>query len=149
MSLGLGSVIASALSAAPWIASVGRHKNGVFLSVAVLLAFNYWIAIARPRRQACPPGEVCHIDGPAMRVNRWLYLGVGGDLPGRGGRDVRGAVVGREAIMKHDRGLLGRRALRPSPGDPCLGTWAGIRSHDADTRQRGMEPRHGMDAARQ
>ena len=73
MSLGLGSVIASALSAAPWIASVGRHKTGVFLSVAALLAFNYWIAIERPRRQACPPGEVCHIDSPAMRVNRWLF----------------------------------------------------------------------------
>ena len=73
MSLGLGSVIASALSAAPWIASVGRHKTGVFLTVAALLAFNYWIAIGRPRRQACPPGEVCHTDSPAMRLNRWLY----------------------------------------------------------------------------
>ena len=73
MSLGLGSVIASALSAAPWIASVGRHKTGVFLAVAALLAFNYWIAIERPRRQACPPGDVCHIDSPAMRVNRWLF----------------------------------------------------------------------------
>ena len=61
------------LSAAPWIASVGRHKTGVFLAVAALLAFNYWIAIERPRRQACPPGEVCHIDSPAMRVNRWLF----------------------------------------------------------------------------
>ena len=73
MSLGLGSVIASALGAAPWIASVGRHKAGVFLAVGVLLAFNYWIAIERPRRQACPPGEVCHIDSPAMRVTRWLF----------------------------------------------------------------------------
>jgi hypothetical protein len=73
VSLGLGSVIASAFSAAPWLASVGRHKSGVFLTVAALLAFNYWIAIARPARQACLPGEVCHIDSPAMRVNRWLF----------------------------------------------------------------------------
>ena len=73
MSLGLGSVIASALSAAPWVAAVGRHKDGVFLTVAALLAFNYWFAIARPRRRACPPGEVCHTDSPAMRVNRWLF----------------------------------------------------------------------------
>jgi mercuric ion transport protein len=73
VSLGLGSVIAAAYSAAPWIASVGRHKTGVFLGVGALLAFNYWIAIARPRRQACPPGEVCHIDSPATRVNRWLF----------------------------------------------------------------------------
>jgi hypothetical protein len=73
VSLGLGPVIASAFSAAPWIASIGRHKTGVFLAVGVLLAFNYWIAIARPKRQACLPGEVCHIDSPAMRANRWLF----------------------------------------------------------------------------
>lgn len=73
MSLGLGSVIASALTAAPWLAVVGRHKDGVFLAVGALLAFNYWIAIARPGRQACAPGEVCHVDSPAMRVNRWLF----------------------------------------------------------------------------
>lgn len=73
VSLGLGSVIASAFSAAPWIASIGRHKNGVFLAVGALLAFNYWIAIARPRRQACLPGEVCHVDSPTMRINRWLF----------------------------------------------------------------------------
>jgi hypothetical protein len=73
VSLGLGSVIASALNAAPWVAVVGRHKDGVFLTVAALLAFNYWLAVARPRRQACPPGEVCHRDSPAMRVNRRLF----------------------------------------------------------------------------
>ena len=73
MSLGLGSVIASAFSAAPWLAAIGRHKNGVFVMVAALLVFNYWIAIARPRRQACLPGELCHIDSPAMRLNRWLF----------------------------------------------------------------------------
>ena len=73
VSLGLGSVIASAFTVAPWIASVGRHKLGVFLTVGALLAFNYWIAIARPKRQACLPGEVCHVDSPAMRINRWLF----------------------------------------------------------------------------
>jgi len=71
--LGLGSVIASAFSAAPWIASIGRHKTAVFLAVAGLLVFNYWIAIARPKRQACLPGEVCHVDSPAMQLNRWLF----------------------------------------------------------------------------
>ena len=73
VSLGLGSVIASAFTAAPWLASFGRQKNGVFLAVGALLVLNYWLAIARPRRQACLPGEACHVDSPAMRASRRLY----------------------------------------------------------------------------
>ena len=34
---------------------------------------NYWLAIVRPRRLACAPGELCHVDSPAMRVNRVLF----------------------------------------------------------------------------
>ena len=73
MSLGLGSVIASTLEAAPWLATIGRHKGGVFLLVAGLLTFNYWLAIVRPRRMHCAPDEACHIDSPAMRINRVVF----------------------------------------------------------------------------
>ena len=73
VSLGLGSVIATALDAAPWLMAVGRHKNEVFAGVGVMLAINYWLAIVRPRQAECLPGEVCHIDSPAMRVNRLLF----------------------------------------------------------------------------
>ena len=52
---------------------IGRHKNIVFPLVGALLAFNYWIAIVRPRQNNCAPGEVCHIDSPAMRANRRLF----------------------------------------------------------------------------
>ena len=73
VSLGLGSVIASAVEAAPWLTTIGRHKTAVFVGVGALLVFNYWLAIARPRRMNCAPGEVCHIDSPSMRVNRVLF----------------------------------------------------------------------------
>ena len=73
MSLGLGSVIASAFEFAPWLTTVGRHKTGVFAIVGAVLAFNYWIAIVRPRRMNCAPGEICYVDSPAMRVNRILF----------------------------------------------------------------------------
>ena len=53
--------------------AIGRHKNIVFPLVGVLLAFNYWIAIVRPRGIDCAPGDVCHVDSPAMRVNRRLF----------------------------------------------------------------------------
>jgi hypothetical protein len=52
---------------------IGRHKTVVFAMVGALLALNYWIAVVRPRRMNCPPGEICHIDSPAMRVNRALF----------------------------------------------------------------------------
>jgi hypothetical protein len=73
VSLGLGSVIGSAFEAAPWLMQVGRHKTAVFISVGALLVLNYWLAVLRPRRVNCAPGEVCHIDSPTMRVNRALF----------------------------------------------------------------------------
>ena len=73
MSLGLGSVIASTLEAAPWLMAIGRHKGEVFLAVGSLLVFNYWLAIVRPRRMYCAPGDVCHVDSPAMRFNRVMF----------------------------------------------------------------------------
>ena len=79
VSLGLGSVIASTLETAPWLTFVGRHKNAVFAAVGVLLALNYWLAIVRPRRANCAPGEICHVDSPSMRLNRaifWTSVGI-------------------------------------------------------------------------
>ena len=73
MSLGLGSVIASTLEVAPWLTTVGRHKNAVFGTVGAWLVLNYWLAIARPRGATCAPGEVCHVDSPYMRINRALF----------------------------------------------------------------------------
>ena len=72
VSLGLGSVIASVFEAAPWVMAIGRHKNAVFAAVGGMLAFNYWFAVVRPRRLDCAPGEVCHIDSPAMRISRMM-----------------------------------------------------------------------------
>jgi hypothetical protein len=74
VSLGLGSVIASTLETAPWLMTVGRHKGEVFLAVGSLLIFNYWLAIVRPRRMNCAPGDVCHIDSPTMRLNRVMLV---------------------------------------------------------------------------
>jgi len=73
VSLGLGSVIASAVQTAPWLIAVGRYKTHIFAAVGILLALNYWLAIVRPRRLNCAPGEVCHIDSPAMRISRAMF----------------------------------------------------------------------------
>ena len=60
--------------------AVGRQKGLIFPAVGALLAFNYWLAVVRPRRMNCAPGDVCHIDNPMSRFNRttfwisfWIY----------------------------------------------------------------------------
>lgn len=73
MSLGLGSVIASAFEVAPWLMDISRHKTAVFAAVGAMLAINYWLAVVRPRQVNCAPGEICYVDSPAMRVNRVLF----------------------------------------------------------------------------
>ena len=73
VSLGLGSVVASTLEVAPWLMAVERYKSLIFPAVGVLLAFNYWLAIVRPRNMNCAPGDVCHVDHPAARFNRRVY----------------------------------------------------------------------------
>ena len=63
--------MASAVSAAPWLAVISRHKNEAFALSGVLMALNYWLVVVRPRR--CAPGDVCHVDSPLMRFNRRLF----------------------------------------------------------------------------
>jgi hypothetical protein len=53
--------------------TIGRYKGEVFLLVGCLLTFNYWLAIVRPRGLNCRPGEMCHLDSPAMRFNRAMF----------------------------------------------------------------------------
>jgi hypothetical protein len=71
VTLGLGSVVASTLSAAPWLAIIGRHKYAVFALSGGLLVVNYWLVVVRPR--SCAPGEICHVDNPMMRINRRVF----------------------------------------------------------------------------
>ena len=73
VSLGLGSIVASTLEVVPWLVVVGRQKAIIFPVVGVLLAFNYWMAIVRPRTLDCAPGDICHIDSPASRLNRTMF----------------------------------------------------------------------------
>ena len=73
VSLGLGSVVASALDVAPWLITVGRQKSIIFPAVGGLLAFNYWLVVVRPRRMDCAPGDVCHVDSRTSRLNRGMF----------------------------------------------------------------------------
>jgi hypothetical protein len=45
------------VSTAPWLATISRNKTAVFVVVGMLLAFNYWLTMVRPRRMNCAPGD--------------------------------------------------------------------------------------------
>ena len=75
VTLGLGSVVASAVSTAPWLAALSRSKAQIFAASGSLLLVNYWLIVIRPRR--CAPGELCHPESATMRFNRRvLYVSV-------------------------------------------------------------------------
>ena len=66
--LGAGSVVATLVSTAPWLAAVSRHKEWVFLVAGTLLVVDYWI-LYRSTGAACRPGGVCHVSHP---FGRWM-----------------------------------------------------------------------------
>jgi hypothetical protein len=59
------------VSAAPWLAVFGRHKELMFGGAGALMALNYWLVVVRPRH--CAPGDICHVDSPLTRWNRRIY----------------------------------------------------------------------------
>src|SRR5437588_8199694 len=70
--LGLGASVASALSAAPWLVALSRHKNWTFAIAGALIATNvFYVKKIAPRLQAgCAIGDDACIR--AARLNRVL-----------------------------------------------------------------------------
>ena len=79
--VGLGATVASFLSAVPWLVTLSRHKNWVFLVAGLLVGGNFlYIYVAAPRFQARSGG--CPVEAPdgcitASRMSR-LALWVSG-----------------------------------------------------------------------
>ncbi len=60
--LGLGTTVASLLSAAPWLVSLSRHKIWTFSIAGTLIAVSFVMTyVIAPRLQQ---GEVCEADDP-------------------------------------------------------------------------------------
>jgi len=60
--LGMGTTMASLLSAAPWLVSLSRHKIWTFSIAGVLIAMSFVMTyLIAPRLQA---GETCEADDP-------------------------------------------------------------------------------------
>lgn len=60
--LGMGTAVASLLSAAPWLVSFSRHKVWTFSISGTLIALSFAVTyVIAPRLR---PGEVCAADDP-------------------------------------------------------------------------------------
>jgi mercuric ion transport protein len=76
--LGMGSAVASLLSAAPWLVSLSRHKIWIFCIAGVLIASSFLVTYAiAPRLRE---GEACAVDDPttcgeASKLSRMLLWG--------------------------------------------------------------------------
>lgn len=76
---GLGATVASALSAAPWLVTLSRHRNWTFSLAGILMAANFlYVRAVAPRLQrGCALGDDSCIR--AARWNRvllWLSLAI-------------------------------------------------------------------------
>jgi len=78
--LGLGTTVASLLSAAPWLVSLSRHKIWTFSIAGTLIAASFVMTyVITPRLQQ---GEVCESDDPTTcgevsKVSRVILWGSG------------------------------------------------------------------------
>lgn len=76
--LGMGTTVASLLSAAPWLVSVSRHKIWTFSIAGVLISLSFVMTyLIAPRLRA---GEACDADDPTTcgevsKVSRVLLWG--------------------------------------------------------------------------
>jgi hypothetical protein len=81
VTLGMGAVVAGAVSSLPWLVPLSRNKEWVFLGAGVLIAAN-WVLMRRWRRAvlACevPPGggssvvSACEAASRFSRVVLWV-----------------------------------------------------------------------------
>ena len=77
--LGLGATVASALSAAPWLVTLSRHRNWTFAIAGTLIAANFlYVRAIAPRLQTgCELGDDSCVR--AARLNRillWISAGI-------------------------------------------------------------------------
>lgn len=73
---GLGATVASAVTAAPWLITLSRHKEWTFIIAGLLITANFfYVFLVSPKLRAT--NETCPMDQPnacsaASRMNRWV-----------------------------------------------------------------------------
>ncbi len=79
--LGLGATVASMLAAVPWLVTLSRHKQWVFVISGALIALSfvqhYWLAPRFSHGQACDPADLaCARAARFSRLLLWISAGL-------------------------------------------------------------------------
>jgi mercuric ion transport protein len=81
--VGLGATVASTLAAMPWLVTLSRHKNCVFLISGVLIGGNFaFTYVLTPRlsseRKACPVNapDACEAATMMSRALLWISIAI-------------------------------------------------------------------------
>ncbi len=75
---GLGTAVASILGSLPWLITVSKHKEIVFITSGLMIALNFlYVYNLAPRLkstgQACSPGDdACHTASRITQVFLWI-----------------------------------------------------------------------------
>lgn len=72
--LGLGTVVASVTSAAPWLVTLSQHKEWVFAASFAMLLLSAGF-IYRPGRSCPADPALARACARIDRLNRWIYWG--------------------------------------------------------------------------
>lgn len=79
VTIGLGTVVLSAVSAFPWLIPLAKHEEWLFLGAGVLIGLNFFL-VYRPQKQvACDvqAGEQgCQVAGRWNKLVLWLSVGI-------------------------------------------------------------------------
>jgi len=83
VTLGLGAVVAGAVSSFPWLAPLSQNKEWVFLVAGLFIGTNWVLVLRWDRRAACEvPADgagaetACHVAGRFSRVVLWMSTGL-------------------------------------------------------------------------
>jgi hypothetical protein len=79
VTVGMGAVVISAVSAFPWLMPLTRNKEWLFLGAGMLISVNFFL-VYRPRKQlACDiqeRGDGCQVAGNWNKAVLWLSAGI-------------------------------------------------------------------------
>ncbi len=81
VTLGMGAVVVGVISELPWLVTLSRHKEWIFLIAGIMIGFNFWLFYGRKRKQTCKIDEngnetACDTAAKWSKVILWISSGL-------------------------------------------------------------------------
>ncbi len=81
VALGMGAVVAGMASDLPWLISLSKYNEWLFLVAGLIIGFNFWLFYGKNRNQACEIDEngnevPCYTAARWSRIVLWISFGL-------------------------------------------------------------------------